>query len=158
MRTRRFPSRDIEPDLKYGSVKLAKVINRSMLDGKKSVAATQVYEALDKVAQETKRDALEVFEEVMEKIQPRMEVRTRRVGGASYQVPVPVKPRRAFALAVRWLVIEANKRPNREFHTYADKLAAEMLDALNETGGAINRRDTSHRMAEANKAFSHFRW
>src|SRR5690606_15068525 len=99
-----------------------------------------------------------VFEEVMEKIQPRMEVRTRRVGGASYQVPVPVKPRRAFALAVRWLVIEANKRPNREFHTYADKLAAEMLDALNETGGAINRRDTSHRMAEANKAFSHFCW
>jgi len=101
---------------------------------------------------------VEVLEEALEKIKPKMEVRTRRVGGASYQVPMPVRDLRARSLSVRWLINEANKRANKQFHTFAEKLAAEILDALTEQGGAIEKRNTSHRMAEANKAFSHFRW
>lgn len=158
MRTRGFSSRDIQPDLKFGSLKVAKLINRAMKSGKKSVAQNQVYQAFDLVKNKVKRDPLEVFEAVLDQVQPRIEVRTRRVGGASYQVPLPVKPRRAFSLAVRWLVQESNKRSNSEHHTFADKLAAEMLAALDGQGGAINRRETSHKMAEANKAFAHFRW
>jgi small subunit ribosomal protein S7 len=99
-----------------------------------------------------------MVEEVLEKIQPQIEVRTRRVGGASYQVPTPVRSRRAFSLAFRWLVVEANKRSNRDHHSFAEKLSAEILDILNGQGGTINRRDTSHKMADANKAFAHFRW
>ncbi len=158
MRAKSFQSRQIEPDLKYGSVKVAKLINRVMKSGKKTVAQKQVYRALDLVKERTNQDPLEVFEEVLEKIQPELEVRTRRVGGASYQVPTPVKARRGLSLAIRWLVIESNKRSNRDYHTYAEKLAAEILDAKNDQGGAIARRDTSHRMAKANKAFAHFRW
>lgn len=158
MRTKRFPPRKVSPDPKYGSVKVTQLINRSMQDGKKTVAATQVYKALEIVKEQTKRNPVEVLEEVLEKIQPQIEVRTRRVGGASYQVPMPVRSRRAYSLALRWLVMEANKRLNRDYHSYAQKLSAEMLDALNEQGGAINRRDTSHKMADANKAFAHFRW
>lgn len=158
MRTRQFPPRDIQPDPKYGSTKVARLINRVMRDGKKSVALKQIYAAFDIVKEQTKREPITVFDEVLNTVQPQMEVRSRRVGGASYQVPMPVRPRRAFALAVRWLVNEANKRPNKEYHSFAEKLAAEMLDVLNQQGGAINRRDTSHKMAEANKAFSHFRW
>lgn len=158
MRTKKIQHRQIEPDLKYGSVKVAKLINRVMRSGKKTVAQKQVYEAFDLVKERTDQDPLEVFEEVIEKIQPELEVRTRRVGGASYQVPTPVKPHRALSLAIRWLVIESNKRPNRDYHTYAEKLAAEMIDAKNDQGGAIARRDSSHRMAKANKAFAHFRW
>lgn len=158
MRTKRFPPRDIKPDLKYGSVKVAKLINRSMKSGKKTTAANQVYRAFEIVKEKTKKNPLEVYEEVLEKIKPRIEVRSRRVGGASYQVPMPVRPRRASSLALRWLVVEANKRPNKDHHSFAEKLSAEMLSALKEEGGAINRRNTSHKMAEANKAFAHFRW
>ncbi len=158
MRTKRFPPRDIKPDLKYGSTKVSQLINRSMKSGKKTVAQKQVYQALEIVKEKTGRNPLEVYEEVLEKIQPQTEVRTRRVGGASYQVPMPVRPRRASSLALRWLITEANKRPNKEYHSFAEKLAAEMLDALTDQGGAINRRDTSHKMADSNKAFAHFRW
>lgn len=158
MRTKKAQVREIEKDAKYGSVLVQSIINRSMKDGKKSVAQKQVYEALALVEKETKHKALEILEEAINKIQPQMEVRSRRVGGASYQVPMPVRGRRANSLSVRWLVTEANKRPNKQYHSCAEKLAAELLDALDEQGGAIEKRNTSHRMAEANKAFSHFRW
>lgn len=158
MRTKKAQVREVEKDAKYGSVLVQNVINRSMKDGKKSVAQKQVYAALALVEKETKRKALEVLEEALAKIQPQMEVRSRRVGGASYQVPMAVRGRRANSLSVRWLVTEANKRSNKQYHTYADKLAAELLDALVEQGGAIDKRNGSHRMAEANKAFSHFKW
>jgi small subunit ribosomal protein S7 len=150
--------RSVQPDLKYGSVVVAKLINRSMRDGKKSVAQKQIYNALGILSETLKRDAMEALDEVIRKVAPQMEVRSRRVGGASYQVPTPVRQDRAFSLAVRWLVIEANKRPNKTYHSFADKLAAEMLDALNEEGGAYAKRMSTHRMADANKAVAHFRW
>ncbi len=158
MRTKRAQIRKISPDGKYGSVKVSKLINYVMKDGKKSVAQKQVYIALEKLATATGKKPVEAFEDVIKAITPQMEVRSRRVGGAAYQVPMPVKPRRGFALALRWLVLEANKRPNKMYHTFGEKLAAEMLDALSDQGGAVNRKNTSHRMAEANKAFAHFRW
>ncbi len=158
MRTKKNYHRQIDPDLKHDSVLVARLINRSMKQGKKSVAAKQVYAALEKVSKKVKKEPNELMEQLIEVVAPKMEVRSRRVGGSSYQVPVPVKPKRAVSLAVRWLVIEANKRPNAKHHTFADKLAAEMLDALNQEGGSIARRNTSHRMAESNKAFAHFRW
>lgn len=158
MRTKKNYHRQNEPDLKHGSILVAKLINRSMRQGKKTVAAKQVYRALDVVTEQIKKQPNEVMEELIEAVAPKIEVRSRRVGGASYQVPTPVRPRRATSLAIRWLVTEANKRPNAKYHTFAEKLAAEMLDALNQEGGAIAKRNTSHRMAEANKAFAHFRW
>ncbi len=158
MRTKRAPIKTIEPDPKYGSVKIAKLINYVMRDGKKSIARKQVYKTFEIVEAEKKEDPVKIFDQVLEHVTPKMEVRSRRVGGASYQVPMPVKPRRGFALALRWLVTEANKRPNKQYHTFAEKLAAEMLDTLEDKGGAIEKKNTSHRMAEANKAFAHFRW
>lgn len=158
MRTKKANAREINKDVKYASTLVQRLINRSMKDGKKSVAQKQVYLALDIIAKQTKRKPLEVLEEALAKVKPAMEVRTRRVGGASYQVPMPVRDLRAQSVSVRWLVNEANKRPNKQFHSYAEKLAAEIMDALQEQGGAIEKRNTSHRMAEANKAFSHFRW
>ncbi|MCB9801248.1 MAG: 30S ribosomal protein S7 [Pseudomonadales bacterium] len=158
MRTKRAQIRKINPDGKYGSVKIQKLINYVMIDGKKSVAQKQVYSALEKLAEATGKKSVEAFEDVIKAVTPQMEVRSRRVGGAAYQVPMPVKPRRGFALALRWLVLEANKRPSKMYHTFGEKLVAEMLDALQDQGGAINRKNTSHRMAEANKAFAHFRW
>ena len=158
MRTKRATVRKIDPDGKYGSVKVSKLINYVMRDGKRSVAQKQVYNALEKLAEVSGKNSVEAFEDVIRAITPQMEVRSRRVGGAAYQVPMPVQPRRGFALALRWLVLEANKRPNKQYHTFAEKLVAEMLDALQEQGGAVNRKNTSHRMAEANKAFAHFRW
>jgi small subunit ribosomal protein S7 len=158
MRTKKAPVREVEKDQKYGSVLVQNIINRSMKDGKKSVAQKQVYDALALIEEQSKRKPLEVLEEAMQKIQPQMEVRSRRVGGASYQVPMPVRGRRANSLSVRWLVTEANKRPNKQYHSYAEKLAAEIIDAMADQGGAIEKRNGSHRMAESNKAFSHFRW
>ncbi|MCA9370154.1 MAG: 30S ribosomal protein S7 [Pseudomonadales bacterium] len=158
MRQKKARVRSIAPDPRYGSVTIARIINRAMRDGKKSVAQRQVYGALDVVSKQLKKQVTEVVEMVLAAITPQMEVRSRRVGGASYQVPMPVSERRGFSLAVRWLLAEANKRPNKQYHTFAEKLAAEMLDALNGEGGAIQKKETSHRMAEANKAFSHFRW
>lgn len=158
MRTKRAQIRKVSPDGKYGSVKVSKLINYVMLDGKKSVAQKQVYFALEKLAEATGKPVVEAFEDVIRSVTPQMEVRSRRVGGAAYQVPMPVKPRRGFALSLRWLVLEANKRPSKMYHTFGEKLVAEMLDALSGQGGAVNRKNTSHRMAEANKAFAHFRW
>lgn len=158
MRSKRAPVRELQPDTKYGSLKVARLINYVMDDGKKTVAQKQVYNALELLAEKTNRKALEVLDDVLRTITPQMEVRSRRVGGAAYQVPMPVRPRRGMSLAMRWLVIEANKRSSKEHHTFAEKLVAEMLDALENQGGAIAKRDSSHRMAEANKAFAHFRW
>jgi len=158
MRSKRAVIRDVQPDEKYGSPKVARLINYIMIDGKKTVAQKQIYKALEAIEAHTKRDALEVLDDVIRTVAPQMEVRSRRVGGAAYQVPMPVRGRRAFALAVRWLVTEASKRPSKEFHSFGEKLMAEMMDALNNQGGAVAKRDASHRMAESNKAFAHFRW
>jgi len=158
MRTKKAKKRQIKPDEKYQSILVARLINRSMRDGKKSVAQKQIYKALEECAKLKKMKPVQLLEEVVEKIKPIMEVRSRRVGGASYQVPMSVKTDRAISLAVRWLVIESNKRPNKQYHTYADKLIAEMTDALSNQGGAVGKKISSHKMAESNKAFSHFRW
>lgn len=158
MRAKRAQIREVQPDAIYGSTKVAKFITYVMQDGKKTVAMKQVYNALEQASEATKQKPLEVFDAVIDSITPQMEVRSRRVGGAAYQVPMPVRPRRGFALALRWLVQEARKRPSKQYHTFAEKLVAEMLDALQNQGGAIQRKMTSHRMADANKAFAHFRW
>ncbi len=158
MRAKRAKIIEVQPDLKFNSPKITKIINRVMRDGKKSVAEKQVYLALDLLAKETGKKPLELVEEVIRMITPQMEVRSRRVGGAAYQVPMPIRGRRGLSLSVRWLVEEANKRSNKQYHSFAEKLAAEMLDALNNTGGSIGKRDGAHRMADANKAFAHFRW
>lgn len=158
MRSKRAPIRDIKPDPIYGSTKVAKLINYVMLDGKRTVAEKQVYNALESIAKELNKKPLEVFDDVVNTVMPLMEVRSRRVGGAAYQVPMPVRPRRAFSLAVRWLIQEARKRSSKQYHSFAEKLSAEMLDALQNQGGAMQRKATSHRMADANKAFAHFRW
>lgn len=158
MRNKKAPIRQITPDPKFGSVKVAKLINYVMYSGKKSVAQKQVYVALDQLAEATKQSAVDALDEVLKNVTPQMEVRSRRVGGASYQVPMPVRPRRGTALAFRWLVQEANKRPNKQYRTFSEKLLAEMLDALHNTGGTIGRKINTHKMADANKAFAHFRW
>lgn len=158
MRAKRAIIQEVQPDTKYGSVKVARLINYVMKDGKKSVAQKQVYGALELLAKAQNGKATEILDEVLRTVTPQMEVRSRRVGGAAYQVPMPVRGRRGMALSLRWLVIEANKRSSKEYHTFAEKLAAEMNDALSNQGGAIAKRDAAHRMAEANKAFAHFRW
>ncbi len=158
MRTKKNYNRDVELDPIYQSISITKLINRVMKDGKKAVAEKQVYAAIKLIADKTKQDGLMVFDQALENITPKIEVRSRRIGGAAYQVPTPVKGKRAFALAIRWLVLEATKRPNGEFHTFAEKLAAEIMDAVNNQGGTIQKKLTMHKMAEANKAFAHFRW
>ncbi len=158
MRTKKAPVRTVLPDGKYGSTRVSKFIHAVMKDGKKTVAQKQVYSALEMIAEKTGKKPVETFEDVIKAISPQMEVRSRRVGGASYQVPMPVRAKRAFALALRWLISEATKRPSKLHHTFAEKLVAEMTDALANQGGAINKRNTAHRMADANKAFAHFRW
>lgn len=158
MRSKKAPTREIQPDSKYHSVKIAKLINYVMKDGKRSAAEKQVYAAIEDAAKKTNRKPLTLFDDVIESISPQMEVRSRRVGGAAYQVPMPVRPRRSFSLALRWLIQESRKRSSKEFHSFSEKLSAEMLDALEDQGGAVARKQTSHRMADANKAFAHFRW
>jgi small subunit ribosomal protein S7 len=158
MRTKKNYNREVTPDPIFQSVAITKLVNRVMQDGKKTIAEKQVYNSIKIIEQKTKQDGLMVFETALENITPKIEVRSRRVGGAAYQVPTPVKGKRAFALAIRWLVLEADKRPNKEFHTYAEKLAAEVIDAANNQGGAVQKKLTMHKMAEANKAFAHFRW
>lgn len=157
-RDKKAKIRQVEPDPKYSSQQVAKLINRVMRDGEKSVAAKQVYRALDVVKQRSQQEPLAALEQAIKQITPQMEVRSRRVGGAAYQVPVPVRGLRGNSLAIRWLVIEAGKRPNKDYKSFADKLAAEIIDAVKGTGGAVQKKLTFHKMAEANKAFSHFRW
>jgi small subunit ribosomal protein S7 len=147
--------RTIEPDSVYSSPLVTQVINKVMLDGKKSIAEQIVYEALENVGTKTGRPPVEVLEQAVKTVTPVLEVRSRRVGGANYQVPVEVPQRRARTLAVRWLVQYARERREKGM---SDKLANEILDALNQQGGAFKRKDDVYRMAQANKAFAHYRW
>ena len=149
------PKRDVLPDAVYNSKLITKLINGVMLDGKKGTAQTIVYEAFNTVNSKTGKDALEVFTEAMENIRPQLEVKSRRVGGSNYQVPVEVTPARSQALALRWLTKYSRERGGRGM---ADNLANEIIDASNGTGAAVKKREDTHRMAEANKAFAHYRW
>ncbi len=151
----RPPRREVQPDLRYNSELLARFINKVMKNGKKSLARRLVYDALDIVAQRTGKPPLETFEQAVRNASPVIEVKPRRVGGATYQVPVEVPPHRRISLAMRWILQAARSRPGK---TFSDKLAAELLDAAQNTGAAIKRREDTHRMAEANKAFAHYRW
>ena len=147
--------REVLPDAKYGDRVLTKFMNNLMTDGKKSVAETIVYNAMDRVEAKIKRSPLEVFHEALDNIQPSVEVRSRRVGGATYQVPVEVRPERRQALAIRWLI---NASRARNEHTMEERLAGELMDAVQSRGSAVKKREDTHKMAEANKAFSHYRW
>jgi small subunit ribosomal protein S7 len=154
--SRRFSPerRKVEPDLRYGSVNLSMFINRLMKDGKKSTARGVMYDSLDLIQERTDRPGMEIFDEALSNVMPQVEVRPRRVGGTTYQVPIPVDNHRATTLAMRWLLGAARSRSG---NSMAEKLAAELMDAANNQGAAIKRRDDTHRMAEANRAFSHFR-
>ena len=154
-RRRRPEKREILPDPKFGDEVLSKFMNSVMLDGKKSVAEGIVYSALDTVETRAKKDPLGVFHEALTNIKPGIEVRSRRVGGATYQVPVEVRPERAQALAIRWLISAARGRSE---NTMSARLSGELLDASNNRGNAVKKREDTHRMAEANRAFSHYRW
>lgn len=143
------------PDVKYNNVHVAMFINRMMRGGKKSVAQRMLYEAFDLIEQRAKRDPIEVFELAIRNATPALEVKPRRVGGSTYQVPVEVEPRRALSLAMRWLLQAARARGGRNI---AEKLAAEFMDAAAEQGNAIKKKQDTHRMAEANRAFAHYRW
>ncbi|QQS38976.1 30S ribosomal protein S7 [Candidatus Woesebacteria bacterium] len=147
----------ILPDSVYNNRLVTKLINRTMKDGKKSVAQKQVYRAMD-LLKEKEGDPIKTFSKAMENIKPVMEVRARRVGGAAYQVPMPVRGSRKETLAVRWLVAAARARSNSDYHTFTEKLAAEILDASNGEGGAVKKNQDTQRMADANRAFAHFRW
>ncbi len=154
-RRRIISRREILSDPKYGSELLAKFINMVMVDGKKAVAEKILYGALDQVATKRKSDALEVLEQALENVRPLVEVKSRRVGGATYQVPVEVRPNRRNSLAMRWLIDASRKRSEKSM---ALRLAGELMDAADSKGSAVKKRDDTHRMAEANKAFSHYRW
>ncbi|MBI4039734.1 30S ribosomal protein S7 [Candidatus Daviesbacteria bacterium] len=149
--------RKVQPDPIYGSRLLSKLVNKIMIDGKKSVAQSLVYGAMSEI-EKSGKNPVTVLETAIANISPKMEVRPRRVGGASYQVPVEVRGDRREALAIRWLVEAARARSNREFHTFSQKLAAELQAATDNQGLAIKRREDTQRTAEANKAFAHFRW
>ncbi len=147
--------REVLPDAKYGDRVLTKFMNNLMHDGKKSVAENIVYGAMERVEGKLRRAPIEVFHEALDNIKPSVEVRSRRVGGATYQVPVEVRPERREALAIRWL-IKASRARNE--HTMEERLAGELLDAANSRGTAVKKREDTHKMADANKAFSHYRW
>jgi small subunit ribosomal protein S7 len=146
--------REIEGDVKFDNLHVAMFVNRLMYDGKKSVAESLMYDSFDQIEEKIGRPGVEVFEQALQNVMPQIEVRPRRVGGATYQVPVPVEPYRQVSLAMRWLLTAAR---NRGGQTMSDKLANEFIDAANNQGSAVKKRDDTHRMAEANRAFSHFR-
>ena len=154
-RKRRAPKRIFYPDAKYGSLVLAKFINFIMYDGRKDTAEKIIYNTLDKIKEKTKNDPIKIFNEAIENIRPNLEVRSRRVGGATYQVPVEVRTKRSQTLALRWLLEATRKRKNK---TMSDKLFNELMDASQKKGAAIKKREDTHRMAESNKAFAHYRW
>jgi small subunit ribosomal protein S7 len=147
--------REVLPDAKFGDIVLTKFMNSLMYAGKKSTAETIVYGALANVEKKAKADPVKLFHEALTNVKPHLEVRSRRVGGATYQVPVEVRPDRAQALAIRWIITTARGRSEQ---TMTDRLAAEILDAANNRGASVKKREDTHRMAEANKAFSHYRW
>ncbi|HYZ25887.1 MAG TPA: 30S ribosomal protein S7 [Geminicoccaceae bacterium] len=154
-RRRAAEKREVLPDAKYGDPVLTKFMNAVMLDGKKSVAERIVYGAMDKMQARTARDPLEMFHAALDNVKPTLEVRSRRVGGATYQVPVEVRPSRRLTLAIRWIIDIARKRSEKSM---VDRLAAELMDAANARGAAFKKREDTLRMAEANRAFSHYRW
>ncbi len=154
-RRHRAEKREILPDPKFGDVVVTKFMNAIMLDGKKSVAERIVYGALEQVQEKTKQEPVAVFHQAIENVAPHVEVRSRRVGGATYQVPVDVRPERRQALAIRWLIAAAR---NRNETTMIERLSGELLDASNNRGTAVKKREDTHKMAEANRAFSHYRW
>lgn len=147
--------RDVLPDPVYKSKLVTKLINSIMLDGKKGVAQQIVYGAFDILAEKSGKEAFEAFEEALNNMMPILEVKARRVGGATYQVPIEIRPERRYTLALRWLTIYSRKRGER---TMEERLAAEFLDALNNTGGTIKKKDETHKMADANRAFAHYKW
>ena len=154
-RRREVPKRQILPDPKFHDVKIAKFMNCLMFDGKKAVAEGIVYGAFDVIYERTKEDPVRVFHKALENARPQVEVKSRRVGGSTYQVPVEVRPDRQTALAMRWLIDFARKRPGKRM---AEKLANELIEASHSRGGALKKKEDTHRMAEANKAFAHYRW
>lgn len=158
MRSKKTPAKKIQLDPIYSSPLVAKIINGCMKDGKKSVAAKQIYHAIDLVAEQSGKNGLEFLTEAIENVKPTIEVRSRRVGGASYQVPCPIRPERRDTLAIRWVINAAKARSNNPTRTLADKIAAEIMEAHDNQGAAIKKKLDTHKMAEANKAFAHFRW
>jgi len=158
-RKKRVTKRIIAPDYIYNSLVVSKLINYCMLDGKKEVARNQVYQALEHIKLTKKiKNPVDYLEESLDKIKPKVEVRPRRIGGAVYQVPAPVRGHRQLSLAIRWLVSASRKRPNKLYHNFYEKLVAELEDAQKDQGEAFKKRQDSEKMAEANKAFSHLRW
>ncbi|NOZ04763.1 MAG: 30S ribosomal protein S7 [Chloroflexi bacterium] len=151
----RAPKHAVMPDPKYNSVLLSRLINKIMKDGKKSIAQRIVYDAMDIIEERTSKDPLDLIEQAIKNVTPQIEVRSRRVGGANYQIPVEVRFERQLSLALRWLIESTRKGSG---HTMAEKLARELLDAANNTGITIKKREDTHRMAEANKAYAHYRW
>jgi small subunit ribosomal protein S7 len=147
--------REVIPDAKFGDVILTKFMNSIMYDGKKSIAEAIVYDAFDIIEQKTRTEPLSVFKQALDNVAPAIEVRSRRVGGATYQVPVEVRTERRQALAIRWIIIAARGRNDK---TMVDRLSAELMDAANNRGNAVKKREDTHRMAEANRAFAHYRW
>jgi len=154
-RRARVVRRDVPPDARYGSKTITRFINKLMIDGKKSLAETIVYSALERAENQLRRPAVDVFDQAMRNSTPVLEVKPRRVGGATYQVPVEIRGDRRISLAMRWLIASARSRTGK---TMADKLASELLDAFHGQGATVKKRDDTHRMAEANKAFAHYRW
>ena len=154
-RKSRAPKRIFYPEAKYQSLVLAKFINFVMYDGRKDTAEKIIYNTLSKIKEKTKNDPIKIFNEAIENIRPNLEVRSRRVGGATYQVPVEVRTKRSQTLALRWLLEATRKRKNK---TMSDKLFNELMDASQKKGAAIKKREDTHRMAESNKAFAHYRW
>ena len=158
MRSKKATKKLLSPDPVYGSRLVTRFINKVMVSGKKSVAEKLVYQAFESIKEQAKQEPLSVFEKAIANVVPKMEVRPRRVGGASYQVPVEVRGDRKEALAIRWLLAGAKSKPNKEYHSFDKKLAAELMDAANGTGLAIKKKDDMQKVANANRAFSHFRW
>jgi small subunit ribosomal protein S7 len=154
-RRHRAEKREILPDAKFGDLVVSKFMNTLMFQGKKSVAEIIVYGAMDIIGDKTRQDPLPLFHEAIDNVKPAVEVRSRRVGGATYQVPVEVRPERRQALAIRWLIQAARDRSE---HSMTEKLSGELLDAANRRGAAVKKREDTHRMADANKAFAHYRW
>ncbi len=149
------PKREVLPDPIYSSILVTKLVNSIMLDGKKGVAQKVVYDAFDTIKEKTGKEPMEVFEAAMENIMPSLEIKARRVGGATYQVPMEVRPARRQTLALRWLTAYSRSRSEKNM---ADRLAGEIMDAANNTGNSVKKREDTHKMAEANKAFAHYRW
>ena len=155
MRRRRPAKREILPDPKFNSQLVSKFVNCMMLDGKKGVSETIFYKAMDIIVEKTEKDPVEVFVQALENVKPMAEVKSRRVGGATYQVPVEIRPERRQALAIRWLILNARKRPEK---TMYQRLSGEFIDAFNNSGASIKKKEDVHKMAEANKAFAHYKW